>query len=281
MSAKITPVCARCLYDQQRRRSADPDYLAQVRALLDARGEDDPAPLLVYRFDRAYARRFGASDGFSALKRRDNSLVLGMEERLGARIDASPDPLAAALAFARAGNYIDYAAMAEVDEAAFLRLFDGAALRPGEEAVYRRFLDRCARGRDFLLIADNCGEIVLDRMLLERLKARFPRLRLRVMVRGGEALNDATLEDARFAGVDRVAEVLTNGAALAGTVPRLLPPDAREALYGADVILSKGQGNYECLSGQGLHIFYCFLCKCALFTERFGVAPFTGMLIEE
>ena len=278
---KITPICAKCLYDQQLRRSDDPDYLAEVRALLNARAEDDPAPLLVHRFDQAYARRFGASDGFRALKRRDNDLVLGMETRLQARIDAAPDPIATALAFARTGNYIDYAAMPSVDADAFMRLFDGAVLREEETPVYRRFLDACEAGRSFLLIADNCGEIVLDRMLLERLKARFPHLELSVLVRGGEALNDATREDAVYAGMDRVARIVDNGMSLAGTVPRLLPEPAREALYGADVVLSKGQGNYECLSGHGLRVFYAFLCKCGLFTERFGVEQFTGMLVEE
>jgi hypothetical protein len=61
----------------------------------------------------------------------------------------------------------------------------------------------------------------------------------------------------------------------------LLPPEARMVLDGADVILSKGQGNYESLSGQGRHIFYSFLCKCDLFQRRFGALPLTGMFIEE
>ena len=68
---------------------------------------------------------------------------------------------------------------------------------------------------------------------------------------------------------------------ICGTVYSMLPEAAREALDGADVVLSKGQGNYESLSGQGRHIFYAFLCKCELFTSRFGVEPFTGMLVEE
>ena len=57
--------------------------------------------------------------------------------------------------------------------------------------------------------------------------------------------------------------------------------EARRALDTADVVLAKGQGNYESLSGQGRHVFYAFLCKCDLFTTRFGVPPLTGMLVEE
>ena len=278
---RISESCARCLYDRQRKRRPDAAYLDEVRRLIDARGEEDTSPLLVYRFDRAYERRFGPSDSYAELKRRYNDLALSMEDGLRRRIEAAPDPLAASLACARVGNYIDFGAMDDVDESAFLRLFDEAALRPDEAAVYARFLDACERGERFLLIADNCGEIVLDRLFLEELRRRFPRLRLQALVRGGEVLNDVTVPDAVYAGIDRVAEIVSSGMPICGTVYSMLPEAAREALDGADVVLSKGQGNYESLSGQGRHIFYAFLCKCELFTSRFGVEPFTGMLVEE
>ena len=81
--------------------------------------------------------------------------------------------------------------------------------------------------------------------------------------------------------IDQIAAILTNGTSIAGTIYKTLPEDARTVLDTADVILSKGQGNYESLSGQGRHIFYAFLCKCDLFTGRFRVPPLTGMLVEE
>ena len=96
-----------------------------------------------------------------------------------------------------------------------------------------------------------------------------------------EVLNDVTPEDAVYAGIDRIADILSNGEAIAGTVYDMLPAEARRALDMADVIFAKGQGNYESLSGQGRHIFYTFLCKCDLFTSRFSVPPMTGMLVEE
>ena len=101
------------------------------------------------------------------------------------------------------------------------------------------------------------------------------------LVRGGEVLNDVTVPDALYAGIDRVAEVLSNGEAIAGTVYEMMPEESRRALDHADIILAKGQGNYESLSGQGRHVFYAFLCKCELFTSRFNVLPLTGMLVEE
>ncbi|MBR4441971.1 MAG: DUF89 family protein [Clostridia bacterium] len=278
---RISESCAKCLYDRQRKRMPDEGYLSEVRALINSRGENDTSPLLVYRFNQAFARRFGASDGYAEVKRRYNDLVLAMEDKLRSRIAAAADPLATALAFSRLGNYIDYGAMDTVDEGTFLGLFERDTLRAEEAEVYGRFVSACEKGSRFLLIADNCGEIVLDRLLLEQVKLRFPRMRFQVLVRGGEVLNDVTMRDAAYVGIDRVAQVLPNGAPIAGTVYDLLPEAARRALDTADVVLAKGQGNYESLSGQGRHVFYAFLCKCDLFTTRFGVPPLTGMLVEE
>lgn len=278
---RIPESCAKCLYDRQCRRMPDAGYLAEVRALIENRGENDTSPLLVYRFNQAFARRFGASDDYAEVKRRSNDLVLGMANQLRTQIEAAADPIEAALAYARVGNYIDYGAMDTVDEQTFLSLFEKAGLRAEEMETYSRFRTACENGKRFLLIADNCGEIVLDRLLLEQLKRRFPHLRLQVLVRGEDVLNDVTPRDAAYAGIDRVAEVLSNGAAIAGTVYHMLPEKAQNALDAADVILAKGQGNYESLTGQGWHIFYAFLCKCELFTSRFNVPPLTGMLVEE
>ncbi len=278
---RISESCAECLFARQQKRNPDPLYLAQVRKLIDERGENDTAPLLVYRFGLEAEKCFGVTDRYADVKRHYNDFMLAMENSLRARIETSPDPLGTAFAFARIGNYIDYGAMDSVDEETCLSLFDGAELREEEADVYGCFLAECAKAERFLLIADNCGEIVLDKLFLEQLKLRFPQLQLQVLVRGKEVLNDATPQDAIYVGIDRMAEVLSNGRALAGTVYELLPERARMALDEADVILAKGQGNYESLSAQGRHVFYAFLCKCELFTRRFQVPFLTAMLVEE
>ena len=171
--------------------------------------------------------------------------------------------------------------MNHVDEDTCLGLLEGAALRKDERKVFRHLMAECSDAQRFLLITDNCGEIVLDKLFLEQLKKRFPWLKLQVLVRGQEVLNDVTPEDAVYAGICRIAEIISNGKAIAGTVYDMLPDEARRALDRVDVIFAKGQGNYESLSGQGRHIYYTFLCKCDLFTSRFSVPPLTGMLVEE
>jgi uncharacterized protein with ATP-grasp and redox domains len=278
---RIPESCAECLYDRQRARCQDEEYLAQVKKLIEERGENDTSPLLVYRFNTEYVKRFGKTAGYADVKRHYNDLMLMLEDRFRIRIESSQDPVETALALARAANYIDFGAMNHVDEDTCLGLLEGAALRKDEREVFRHLMAECSDAQRFLLITDNCGEIVLDKLFLEQLKKRFPWLKLQVLVRGQEVLNDVTPEDAVYAGICRIAEIISNGKAIAGTVYDMLPDEARRALDRVDVIFAKGQGNYESLSGQGRHIYYTFLCKCDLFTSRFSVPPLTGMLVEE
>ena len=278
---RIPESCAECLYDRQRARCQDEEYLAQVKKLIEERGENDTSPLLVYRFNTEYVKRFGKTAGYADVKRHYNDLMLKLEDRFRIRIESSQDPVETALALARAANYIDFGAMNHVDEDTCLGLLEGAALRKDEREVFRHLMAEFSDAQRFLLITDNCGEIVLDKLFLEQLKKRFPWLKLQVLVRGQEVLNDVTPEDAVYAGICRIAEIISNGKAIAGTVYDMLPDEARRALDRVDVIFAKGQGNYESLSGQGRHIYYTFLCKCDLFTSRFSVPPLTGMLVEE
>ena len=278
---RIPESCAECLYDRQRARCQDEEYLAQVKKLIEERGENDTSPLLVYRFNTEYVKRFGKTAGYADVKRHYNDLMLKLEDRFRIRIESSQDPVETALALARAANYIDFGAMNHVDEDTCLGLLEEAALRKDEREVFRHLMAECSNAQWFLLITDNCGEIVLDKLFLEQLKKRFPRLQMQVLVRGQEVLNDVTPEDAVYAGICRIAEIISNGKAIAGTVYDMLPDEARRALDRVDVIFAKGQGNYESLSGQGRHIYYTFLCKCDLFTSRFSVPPLTGMLVEE
>ena len=182
---------------------------------------------------------------------------------------------------ARIGNYIDFGAMNHVDQKEFLELFKDTGMREDDKRTYEVFLKECAKGKNFLLVCDNCGEIVLDKLFIEQLKKRFPHLSVMALVRGAEVLNDATEEDAAYSGLDKTARIISNGEAIAGTVYSMMPQEARGALDNADVILAKGQGNYESMAGFGRHVFYMFLCKCELFTGRFDVPRLTGIFIEE
>lgn len=278
---KIREKCVECLLNKQKSLSDNEEYLAEIRAILDNRKEEDSAPYMVYLFNKVYERYYGKRASYKEEKIKYNDIVLSMESELRDKIESSEDPLATSLLYARIGNYIDFGAMNEVNEEAFLDMFSMAGLSYADELTIRNFVEQCRKAKTFLLIADNCGEIVLDRIFLQELKKKFEGLEITVMVRGGEVLNDATLEDALYAGLDTCANIITNGLPLAGTVYEMLSDDAKHVIDESDIVLAKGQGNYETLSGIDRKIFYSFLCKCELFTDKFKVPRLTGMFIEE
>ena len=278
---RISESCAECLYDKQKNKTNNEAYLTEIKALIDNRRESDTSPYMVYLFNKVHERYFGAGADYKDIKKNYNDLVLGMENRLREDIEASEDPLAKSLVIARIGNYIDFGAMNHVDKDEFLSLFKDTDMREDDRRTYESFLKECEKGKNFLLVCDNCGEIVLDKLMLEQLKIKFPHLDIKALVRGKDVLNDATNEDAAYTGLNNIAGIVSNGEALAGTIYDMMPEAARAALDNADVILAKGQGNYESMSGQGRHVFYEFLCKCDLFTGRFNVPRMTGMFVEE
>lgn len=278
---RVNEQCAACLLDKQMHKTDDPEYLNTVRTIIAGRREEDTSPYLVYLFNQAYEQRFGKAEPYKQLKQQFNDLVLDLESQIRSLIETAADPLAASLAFARAGNYIDFGAMNHVDEATFLSLLGEAHLAERDLPAYSSFVKACSTAHRFLLVADNCGEIVLDKLFLEQLHRCFPHLQLTVMVRGSEVLNDATPDDARYVRLHELADVISNGTSVAGTIYEMLPENARQAIDRADVILAKGQGNYESMCGRGIHAFYSLLCKCDLFTERFQVPKLTGIFVEE
>ncbi|WP_273476955.1 damage-control phosphatase ARMT1 family protein [Faecalicoccus acidiformans] len=278
---QITQSCAKCLYDKQKRNVQDEQYLQEIRAIIDECDDHASAPYLVYLFNQVYEKHFGKLVSYKEIKKKYNDLVLSMEDVLKARIEQASDSLITAFAFARVGNFIDFGAMDHVDEEMFVSLFEKEQLSQSDQKVMKSFLNQCERAKTFLLITDNCGEIVVDKLFLEQLHQRFPNLEINILVRGKEVLNDATQDDAEYVGIGQYGEICTNGYPIAGTIYDMLPEETKEIFEKSDVILAKGQGNYESLSKQGRHIFYSFLCKCDLFTERFQVPKYSGIFVEE
>ena len=253
---------------------------AMLQMFLDA-PEDISAPWYAPHTARILQEVYGLGlDRYRPEKEASNAFVLARLEQLRAGVEEAADPLLAGLQYAILGNYIDFAALQE--EVNFEKL-DAMLARarqivlPEENvAAFRRDL---ARGKKLLYITDNAGEIGFDRVFAEKLAQLYPYLEITFLVRGGPALNDATEEDARQVGVP--FPVIGNGNLVSGTQLDQLSPAAEEALYGADVIISKGQGNVETLYGCGLNIYYAFLIKCDRFTQLFGQPRLTPMFMRE
>lgn len=285
---RLNSMCIRCLVDKQQARLIkfkDEDknaaYMKEITKIIGESDDEASSPYLVYLFNQVYRRYFEEVKDYTEIKKEYNAYVLSMEDALYEKILKAKDPLAQALIYARVGNYIDFGAMQHVEKQVFLELFQDEAKNQLDQKVYEAFSKDCQRGKRFLLLADNCGEIVLDKLFLKELRKRFPHLDICVMVRGEEVLNDATMKDAEETGICDVANVISNGNGAAGTIEKMLDEKARKALSQADIILAKGQANFESLHGCGRNIYYSFLCKCDWFSGRFGVERNTGMFVQE
>jgi len=283
---KIIPKCEQCLFRKQEQvalRIENPakreEFLAEIRRILAERDPEDCSPYMVSLFNETQ-RRFGLSAAVFP-REKYNRMIMDLEEKIERDIENEKDSLATALLYARIGNYIDFGAMQNVDDDILMELLLSAKEQTLDEKVFAQFRKECQEGKKFLLLCDNCGEIVLDKLLVRQMKREFPHLEITVMVRGKEVLNDATMEDAEYCKMTEEAKVITNGTAISGTVCSKLPSESKAVFDEADVILAKGQGNYEGLFGTVKPIYYTFLCKCELFIQRFGVPKLTGMLIKQ
>lgn len=280
--------CIRCLVDRQEERVRQlgtekdrNEYMRCVARIIAAGGREDSAPVLVERINEEYQRIFGSLTDYTEVKREFNTLMLSLEPRLREQIGGAEDSLHAAMLYARAANYIDFGMASRIERETLFSLLEQAAGDSLDEKVYAGFLRDLERARSLVYVTDNCGEIVCDKLAVEELAKRFPGLDITVMVRGRDTLNDATREDAAQTGMDRTARIADNGCGVAGTPPGLVSRSAARLLEQADVILAKGQGNFETMHGCGLNIYYSFLCKCDWFQKRFGMEKNRGMFVRE
>lgn len=256
-------------------------YQRRVREAVAA-GADISSPELHSRIGAIYRDIFGPERDYTAVKRRFNALMLERESDMQADVDSAPDPLERAVQYAMAANFIDFGALSRVDEDELRQKLDAARDMRVDPAMLAALRNEAMAARRLVYFTDNCGEIVADKVLLRTLRRLNPGLQITVIVRGLPVVNDATLEDARQVGMDEVAgRVLGNGCDLPGNVLGCISEEALAEVDAADVLISKGQANYEGMSGCGRNIFYIFMCKCRMFTERFGVALFSGVLTRE
>lgn len=244
--------------------------------------EGDCVPSISTELKKYYCAFWGVPmEDFTQINKEYDQLMMDLEADIYSSIKNTEDPLLSALVYARTGNYIDFAALPEVSKEKALSLIQSENKDPLDKKEYQAFCHDMDKARSFVYITDNCGEIVLDKIAIQFLKNRFPNVRITVLVRGLPAGNDATMEDAQLCGLTQIVPVMGNGNDVGGTWLRGISGQAKDLLYNADVILSKGQGNYETLHGCGLNIYYLFLCKCDWFKHLFHAKPLQGMFVNE
>ena len=282
-------MCRDCMLDKHLNRYPEgtPDeivkeYQEAVLKITDQPGAVPTGPEVFYQVKEVRRRLFGEGEmDYTEIKRHFNALMLDIEAELERRVMESEDPLKSAVQYAMMGNFIDFAALDNVEESRLMELIGRAPDITVDEECLEKLRDMAGGARTLVLITDNCGEIVMDKILLRQFLRMNPDVSVTVILRGAPVANDATMEDAEQVGLTQIGHCMGNGTATDGTVLRNLSREAREAIVHADVVIAKGQANYETLYGCACNVFYIFMCKCMLFMDRFKVPQFTGILTFE
>lgn len=243
-----------------RRSTTDPQehwrLVGEVGAML---ADFDPRlspPENAVRYYRLIAERTGVADPYAQEKKESNLYALGLEHRTRALIQREADPLLAAAQFAINANVLDYGSQYLLDREEAL----ASCQQPLIVNHYLALQQQLAGKPNILYLADNCGEIVFDKLLVELLLAMG--CKVTVAVRQSPIINDATLEDAITCGLDRLCPVIANGADAPGTPLANCSASFLQHFSQADCIISKGMGNFECLSEVAAPIFFLFTVKC-------------------
>lgn len=257
-------------------------YLRDVMQIILDAPKGVSAVWLAGAFTKAYAKYWPGVDAYETLKKESNDWILELLPQIRPIVENAADPLQMALKFSRTGNFLDFGILTpEIANTALTESINSTPAQSLDEAVYNSLTEELAGAKSLLILGDNAGEIVFDLLLVEQLKLRYPALEILYCVRGDNVLNDATKVDAAYVGMDKLCTVIDNGSAISGTELAFIGQELKDAISKADVILSKGSGNFESLAGCGLNIYYLFMCKCKRVAKLLGCENMTGQFLRD
>lgn len=266
-SLDCIPCLLRQSLDAARLVSPDPSVHERViRDVLHWTGEMDlnqSPPAIAQRIHRQLRELTGVSDPYCEAKEWQNRIAMELVPKFRAQVKSAKNPLLMAARLAIAGNVIDMGSNGNLTEADVRQSLSKALTEPffGEED---RFQQAIAQAKSVLYLADNAGEIAFDQLLVEQIIKQVSPERVTLVVRGAPVLNDATLIDVHTVGIDRIVEAINNGSDAPGTILNDCSEEFLRRFAEADLIISKGQGNFETLSNNPSNIFFLFKVKCAV-----------------
>lgn len=273
---KIDNACVECIIGQTQRVAdaigADAALRQRIRddvlAMSNAFDFAESPPEVARRVYEHLAVIAGKKDLYDEVKRHSSEKAKAFLPYLKAQIEDSDDPFLTAVKVAVAGNVIDLAAEVTFDlDAEIGKLFHTDFVHD-DVATLKEML---AEAKTLLYIGDNAGEHLFDALAIEAFGALFPELKITYMTRGKPIINDITFDEAAADGLSRVAELVDSGVDTPGFVYNRANENARKLFDESDVVLTKGMGNYECLSPSPRgNLVYLLKVKCSVVARSIG-----------
>jgi len=227
-------------------------------------------PEMARRITKVMEQQMGQRDLYKSIKKKSNEMALALYPKLKEKVRRSDDKLLTAVEIAIAGNVIDYAAKNSLNiEEEIEKLFADEFSHIGKNVFdYTHFKNDLMKAKNILYLADNAGEVVFDRVLIEEIPEDKEII---FAVRDKPVINDALIEDAESCGLGARAKIISSGVDAPGTILKYCSKEFIDIFRNADLIISKGQGNYEALSEEMEPIYFLFRAKCSVIARHADV----------
>lgn len=209
-----------------------------------------------------HAKKLTANDDpYKELKKEYNAIASDLIEELKLEevIKKSEFPFEKACRLSIAGNIIDFGLGMSLDKSIVNKSLEESLTSEIVGVNIKDFYDKLMASKRIMIITDNAGEIVFDKLLVKELELD----NITYVVKGGPIVNDATMEDAIEVGMTELVRVIDNGVEAQGTILELCSKEFLDEFNSADIIISKGQANYETLSHlDDPRIYFLLRAKC-------------------
>ena len=277
----LEPECIGCLFDQIYKAFIllRPDIskdliIATQKKLMEYLSKKDiltrPGPIIGKKVYQLISERLDEADPYLSLKKEYNQLALDYFDKVKEIIENANDPLFEAIAVAAIGNTIDFGAHHKIDLINDIKNFSPRNLKINDIQEFKKSLEKA---KHILILGDNAGEIVFDKLLVITLKRFYPNLEIIYSVREGPIINDATMEDAKLINLTKIVKVIEAPAA-PGIELSIANQEFKNYFNTENgIILSKGQGNFESLYGMEItnkDVYYLLKVKCPLMERIFN-----------
>ena len=259
------PDCIPCLLQQALKATGlcginESRVFPVMKRILRCMANFDPdlsPPEMAMYIHRIIRGECGNPDPYSGMKHQAIAAALGHESRIRQMIMASETPFRTAVRFALVGNVLDFAIF-DWNPQRLEEQLELALHQPLDETALTRLEKEVESATKIMVLGDNAGESVFDKLLIEQLG----RKQVTYAVRGNPTINDVTMADAVASGLNKTAKLLGNGSDAPGTLLERVSREFRCEFDSTDLVIAKGQGNYESLSNSGRRIFFLTQVKC-------------------
>ncbi len=226
---------------------------------------------------RAIKELVPSCDPYKNIKKKFNNICLDMEKEIKEIIRNSKNPFETALRTSIAGNIIDFGPEIKLNKEVIRKTIKNSFKRELDNEKILLLKEEINNSNKILFIGDNAGEIVFDKIFIETL----PKDKITYVVRGGPALNDSTMEDAEMVGITKIVKVITTGLDMPAAILPLCSKEFLNEYKKSDLVIAKGQGNYEALSDENKNIYFLLKIKCTVICKSFNGKYNVGDIVIE